>query len=528
MDYINRFWARIRAVLVAMPPSQRASIVALLAVVAVSIVLLVTWGSKVEYTPVFTGLTGSDMASAQTALKDSQIDYKFADGMLLVRPADKDKVFMVLSEKDGLPADMSRKFSLEDLTKPRGFSMETAEEQSRKFNIAVQNRIALWIRSIPEVANADVLIASERDGFFGPEKATASVYIQPRTSDPIGKNKLGAIAKLTASAVGPKLSPKDVVVTNLVTGESFSLADENSAFARATNQMELQSAWDEHYSKVVEKFLFHALGQTHALVHTTVDSTTRSLTETTFEVVQERSNTSTTTGPAQPAGDTLTQPNVAASVTTAPAGAGSKSETEETEKTRAPSKQLATDTPPGEVTGISISVLADLARVEESIRVKEALAEDQTVDAARLQKEYEFWEDKLKTGLPVDAAAQITSVRFSAAPFQKADFAVSAAVAPPVSSRILDLLLANMHRIGLAVLALMALLMIRSIAKKAEIEAEVVKPEEKPEEEISLPELEIDMEQKRGAKMRESIEEMVRTDPQTAVSLIRRWMARES
>ncbi len=88
---------------------------------------------------------------------------------------------------------------------------------------------------------------------------------------------------------------------------------------------------------------------------------------------------------------------------------------------------------------------------------------------------------------------------------------------------------ANWQRIALALLAFVALILIRSVAKQsASMEADIARLEQEAAEEITLPEMEIDAEQKRAAKMREGIEDLIRRDPDSAVGLIRRWMARES
>lgn len=530
MDYLRKLWAKVRAVLVAMPPSQRASIVALLAVVAVSLAMLVSWGGREQYVPVLTGLSGAEMTTVQNALKDSQINYKFGDGMLLVSTADRDKVLMVLSEKGGLPTDISKSFGFEELVKPKGFSMETAEEQQMKYNIALGNMLARMVSASPDLAKAQVLVASARDGYFGPEKATAAVYIEPRSAAPLPSRKLDAICRLVAAGVGPKLAPQDVVVTNLVTGEAYSIADQNSAYAKASDRMELQQNWNKYYARQVEDFLRPALGDVRCLVHTTLDTTSKSEHSTEFDVVEETKNTSTSTGAGAPGGETLTQPNVSASVLTAPtAGQASGTSTEDVTKKRAPVKEVATETPPGEVKDITISVLADLERVESLVRAEKGLKEADLVSPDDLQKQYDFWQTKLMTGLPIDKTSKITRVEFSAAYFGKpADLAAAGVVPVPAASRLFDVLFANWHRVALAVLALVALVMIRSIAKKAQQEAVVQTPDEKAEEDIPLPELEMDMEQKRAAKIRESIEDLVRSDPQTAVGLIRRWMAKES
>jgi flagellar biosynthesis/type III secretory pathway M-ring protein FliF/YscJ len=237
-------------------------------------------------------------------------------------------------------------------------------------------------------------------------------------------------------------------------------------------------------------------------------------------------------GEAPPGGDTLVGPNVAVSVAgTGTSSQPSKSETTTKEMKVVPSKETATEIPPGEIMDVSIAVMADLARLETVIRTKDRLKDGDAIPLARLGQEYAYWEDTLRTGLPVNPNTKITKVVFSAAPLARAEVASAAPMAAQVKSGFTGLawsVLANWHRIALGLFALVALLMIRNVAKKAEVEAVVEKPAAPEEEDISLPEIEVDMAQKRAAKMRESIEEMIRSDPQTAVSLIRRWIARES
>ena len=522
MDYFRKIFAKVRAVLVLLPPSQRYSIVALMGVVAASLVLLVMWSGRVEYTPALSGLSSAEMSGVQGALKDSKMDYRLADGMLLVRPADKDKVLMALTEKGGLPSDISKSFGFEDLVKPQGFNLQTSEQQQMNYNIALGNMLARSIQTAPEIAKAQVIINASRDGYFGPEKATAAVHIQPRTGEPLSDAKQAAICRFVAAAVGPKLSPQAVVVTNLVTGQAYSIEDQNSAFSKAANRLNLQQNWDKYYSRKVQDFLAPTFGQVQTLVTAAVDTTAKTTKTTEYDTVERKTSSSQTSGSGSAGGETLTQPNVAASVAGGGAPSGAASRTEEEESSKAPVLEATTDFPPGEIKDISISVLVDLARLETVIREQDNLKEADLVAPDRVVREYAVWQAKLMKGLPVDLTSKIVKVEFSAAPFNKLDIASAAVSAAAIPWAVSDVFFRNVHRIGLAVLALVALVMIRSIAKRA-AEASV----EPPEEDIPLPEPEVDMEQRRVSKMREGIEEMVRRDPQMAVSLIRRWMARE-
>ena len=533
MEIFGRLLRQARFVLASMPPSQRYSVAILLGVVAVSLVMLVTWGSQETYVPCLSELTGSQMTDVQKALEGSGIAYRFRDRTLFVGSADRDKVLMVLTQKGALPSDVSSSFGFEDIVKPKGFSLETAEEQRMKFNIALGNMLARAIATAPEIASAQVHIASSRDGYFGPKKATAAVNIRPRGQGRIPESKLAGICRLVAASVGPELAPESVVVTNLVSGAAFSLEDGNSSFAKAASRMELQQGWDAYYDEAVRKFLSPSLGRVWTLVTVKVDTRTTETTETEYAVKDETTREFTETN-AQPAGGgTLTTPNVGVSVQTGGQGTGGSSETIEKEKKRAPSKMVRTDVPPGEIEDIQISVMADLKAVKDNIRTKDGLGAEDAVTQARLDQECKYWENRLRTGLPVlgaEAAARISKVTFSAEPFGELQVFAAGIAAPSAGSSILDELLANWQRIGLAALAIVALLMVKSVAKHApESEAAMASADQvEEEEEIELPEVMLDIEQKRAMKVRESVEDMMQHDPQTAVNLIRRWVARET
>jgi flagellar biosynthesis/type III secretory pathway M-ring protein FliF/YscJ len=438
---------------------------------------------------------------------------------------------MLLAEKSALPSDISKTFTFDDIVQPKGFSMESDQEQQTRFNIALGNTLARCIATAPEIAKAQVLIGTSRDGYFGKEQATAAVYIQPVSPEPLPETKLAAICRFVAAGVGPKLSAKAVVVTNLVTGESFSLESDSSPYSRAANRIELQRNYDRYYQDAVEKFLSGPLGQVRTLVSVNWDASTRTTEETEYAVTKKSTNTSTTTGPAASGGDNLTSANVGASVTaTAPAAQGSTSESSQTETTSEPSKKVATEIPPGQVVDVSLSVIADLARIEAIVRAKDKTIKDaDPVPQATIDRECAAWKASLAAGLLKNPTSKVTSIEFSAAPFSKLPFQTAAAAPVAATSRALELFAANWHRIGLGLLALVALFMIRGVARRAEVEsAEEQLPKPASEEEFILPEVELDMDKKRTAKMRENIEDMARTDPQTAASLVRRWMARES
>jgi len=531
MEYLRKMLNRAGALFKAMPPSQRYSIAALFASVVVSLVMLVTWNARESYSPVLSELTGPQMTAIQDALKGTDYDYRFRDGTLFVAGTQRDTVLMDLTEKGALPSDISASFGFEDLVEPQGFNMKTAEQQQMEYNIALGNMLARAISTAPEIARAQVTINSSRDGYFGPFHSSAAVNITPRGSGKIPERKLDAICRLVAAAAGPQLPPEEVVVANMVTGEAYSIDDGESGFSRASSRLELQKTVNQYYSEAVERFFEPVLGRVQILVNVKVDARSTETREVAYDWTHRTSSETSQTETEPSAGNTLVQPNVGTSLAGG-ATAGSRSETSEKEEERAPSKEVLTDIPPGEVIDVQISVLADLARVEEIIREKDGLEADAAITPERLQTEYAYYEDILKKGLPFkgDDGGNISLVSFRAEPFAKFPVMTAAVGDARAPGRLLETFLSNWQAIALVLLAVAALFMMKSLAAKRPLDEDELASlaQQESDEESLLPEVEVDIEERRSRQIRESIEEMVGRDPQAALGLIKRWITRES
>lgn len=534
MGYLRNVLRGALGVLKSLPLSQRYSVAALLGVVAVSLVMLVTWGGRDSYIQAYRDLGGAEISAMQKSLEGSGVDYQFRGDSLWVATGDRHRVGMILATSEALPSDVSSSFGFDDLVAPAGFNLETEAQQRVKFNIALQNTLARGIASVPEIAAAEVFVASQRDMAWTSEAATAGVNIRPRTGARISEDQFRGICHFVAAAVGPKLPPEMVVVTDLSSGRMFKLDDENAAFSRASDRMELQKEWNRYFRERIEDFLGGALGRVQVFVNVDVDAASREKTETEYAVVREKTSESSETGGAAAAGETETMPNTQATVTAGGGGGGETSETLEKEREMGPAKMELTSTPPGELKDIRISVLADLARVEANIRAKdESIAPEDAVPTATITAECESWRAKLQValrGVQGDETADITKISFSAEPFSQMAISAAGVVSPSTSSRALEILGRNWQRVGLALLAIVALLMVKSVAKRPPEEEMAVagSGEQEEEEEVDLPAVEVDLEERRAHKMRESIEEMIQKDPQAAASLIRRWIAKET
>jgi flagellar biosynthesis/type III secretory pathway M-ring protein FliF/YscJ len=537
MNYLRNTWAKVRVVLVSLPPSQRYTVVALVGLVVVALALLVT-GKPAEEFVTSMPVSTADMSAVSTALKGTGIKYQVstADGELRFPSADEmSKAQMVLSEKNALPKDVSAGFSFDDLVKPKGFSLETAEEYQTKRSLALGTWIAKAVSAWPVVKSAQVQISTDQDGYWGPKKATAAVGIVPRVAESLPDTVLAGMCRFVAAAAGPTLRPQDVVITNLVTGQTFSMEDQNSSYGKASNLLEYKKSCEKYYKDQVQDFLGRTWGVVQTAVTVKTDMTSKKTVETEYTPTQQTSRNTTSSSGAAPGGEEGTKPNAATSIVTAQANApnGPSDKTTEKESTSSPSKEVSTEAPPGEIVDVQLGVIVSQDRLESIIRSKDDLKAGDKIDPARAKKELDDWQGILLSALSVspDGQQKLSQVTFSAAPTITSEQIAAAAQTPamPTGTRVYGVVMDNWQRIALLALSLVALLMIRSIAKRgAQQQIEVARIEQAAEEEAMLPEPEVDVEQKRANKMRESVEEMIRHDPQSAVALIRRWVARET
>ena len=191
----------------------------------------------------FEELTPEHMSTMQAALKGSRRSkYQVGAGSALLVGRSRQGQGVHGPERQGRASrPTSRRASgFEDLVEPKGFNLETAEAAEAEVQRGPRQRC--WPRDrarCPEVKERAGADRRQRDGYFGPEKATAAVAITPRTTGAhYRKAKLAAICRLVAAAAGPKLKPPavGVTVTSTTAGPRSSLAEENRRSRKASSQ----------------------------------------------------------------------------------------------------------------------------------------------------------------------------------------------------------------------------------------------------------------------------------------------------
>jgi len=153
-------------------------------------------------------LTAMEAAFAKAGLKT----YEIQSNRVQVPRAEQPAYMAALADAGALPPDFG-KYLEKAINSPSPF-MSKAEREAM-IKVALQNELRLIIRSMKGIENASVLYDVEAHQTFGQERvATASVSVKPVGSQPLDEERIPLLRHLVASSIAG-LKPEDVTVTDL-------------------------------------------------------------------------------------------------------------------------------------------------------------------------------------------------------------------------------------------------------------------------------------------------------------------------
>jgi flagellar M-ring protein FliF len=193
---------------------------------------------------------------------------------------------------------------------------------------------------------------------------------------------------------------------------------------------------------------------------------------------------------------------------------------------------------------VSVSITVPSSYFEKVYHQQYPSASDQPIDQKKLDQVQKDATDRIKaqvanlipqTDLTADARPQVTVETFQQIP---ADIAPG----PGAGSVVLDWILSNWSTAGLTGLALVSLVMLRSMVRSAPLQISVPElplppaaapvPEKEVKKEVTEPTEKRAGRLKRrlgsGQSLRDELAEMVREDPDTAASILRGWIGTTS
>ncbi|MDQ4504070.1 flagellar basal-body MS-ring/collar protein FliF [Sinomonas sp. ASV322] len=204
----RRFAATVKGFTV----GQRTVAIIGLAVLALGSAALVSWLTKPNYVPLFTGLQSSDASAVVQQLGKDNVPYELADGGATVLvPQDKVYDERLKAASAGLPAAPATGYSLLDK-----MGVTSSEfQQNVTYKRAIEGELGTTISHLDGVRAATVQLAIPEKTVFTSQQQdpTASVFVQTQPGTTLASDKVDAIVHLTSAAVHG-LKPANVSVVD--------------------------------------------------------------------------------------------------------------------------------------------------------------------------------------------------------------------------------------------------------------------------------------------------------------------------
>jgi flagellar biosynthesis/type III secretory pathway M-ring protein FliF/YscJ len=537
----------IRTRMAGLPASAKLLAGSLVIILALGLFLVAQWSARTDAVPF--AITPTAYEDARTFLANRGVQYEEKDGQLLV-PAEKHSGLLADFAQSGGAAELN----IGDLVPSDPFAPES--ERGRRHLFAVQTVLSKVIGGFRNVKSATVIIS-------------------PKSTAPLGSMRNAQTASVTVSMRSGRLSQEQVdAIAAMVAGTQAGMKVENVSITdggvcKATGSEGIAAgnnlAQKEKVEKSVEESIATALGIPGARIAVNAQVVTTERTSTTTEFkegvvapISEVSSTSESKGATQ-AREPGVVPNTGLSLASANPPSGGQSAVERSEsKYRAeiPATRRTEIDPTGYAAKIDASVTIPWSYFVQVWRIKNPAAEGgeatQPDEAAVLAvRDDELVRIKRLVEPLVSTDVVEGSKRGTVEVGWFYDFDQVPAQAS-MAAGLGELVLGGdgggmgggglIKPIGLGVLAIVSLLFMFNIAKKASVREDLPTAEElagvppkleSDDAEIvgeadeatpALEGMELDDDSLRRAQMLEQLNELAQRDPAEIAGILRRWM----
>lgn len=250
MEFLSKLFVQTQKHLKGLTASQRLAIGSCAALVLVAMLWLVNWAQSPVLVPLLDQpLSAEERSNIERRLEIERIKYEVSGDVLMVPAESRARLLAVLGQSNILPKDISLGFGqMLDKSSP-WLSMD---DQSRRWNLALANELALVLRHFDGVKNASVFIdKSSRRGFSARVRPTASVSVTLDSGlqlDEVGRT----IASFVSASVGG-LAISDVSVVDQASFASYSVPKADPGIA--TDGLKIQQQKEAHFEEKIRALL---------------------------------------------------------------------------------------------------------------------------------------------------------------------------------------------------------------------------------------------------------------------------------
>lgn len=247
----------------ALSAPQKISLMIVASALMGGIILAGIWSKTPSYKPLYSGISGENVAEVVALLEDEKIPYKLSsDGTGISVPSEKIANVRLILAGDGALMGGGAGFELFD---GKNIGM-TEFMQKLNYQRALQGELARTISQLSEVEQARVHIVMPKESLFKEkeEEASASVVIKLKRGKILKQSQINGISELVANAVeGMEIEGVAVIDSR---GNVLTSGRKDGISYGASNNIEIQQAFEKEMEKKVTSMLDKAVGRGNSIV----------------------------------------------------------------------------------------------------------------------------------------------------------------------------------------------------------------------------------------------------------------------
>ena len=212
-EFFTKLFGQAREIFNSLDNTKKIIIGVVTGVVVISFVVLLSVSSGEPNVVLFADLTSEDFGQVTKKLEEMGYYYDTsATTGILVKPAERDIILTRLAQEKMIPKGIPG-WKLFDMSK----WTETDRELDVKYMRAIRDEVRKHIEALKNIEKASVEIAITEDSLYSdtqtPYTAAITVYLAPGF-DKLKKKEIKGITYLVSRAVGNRLKPENVTVTD--------------------------------------------------------------------------------------------------------------------------------------------------------------------------------------------------------------------------------------------------------------------------------------------------------------------------
>ncbi len=249
--------------------SQKVSLITVTAITILSILVLLIWANRPQYTILFSDLANSDAAKIRDRLQDEKVTYRLRDGgSTILVPKGRVYDLRLQLAADGIPSQPGAGYEIFDRTN-LGMSDFV---QKLNYRRALEGELGRTISGIDEVEQARVHVVMPEPALFREDEkeTTASVVLKTKGRSRLGEDQIRGIAILVARSV-EGLDPENVIILdsngNLLSGAKAP----DAMVGLSATQLELQHKVESYLASKAQSMLDGVLGPGRSIVRVSAE-----------------------------------------------------------------------------------------------------------------------------------------------------------------------------------------------------------------------------------------------------------------